>query len=43
MIHAFYIDGADGDVRMFLTDEQHPVVKWALETRRALDACSKPW
>jgi len=42
MIHAFYIDGADGNVRMFLTDEQNPVVKWALETRCALDACSKP-
>jgi hypothetical protein len=42
MIHTFYINGADGDVRMSLTDDENPVVKWALETRRALDACGKP-
>ena len=41
MIHAFYIDGSDGDVRMFLADDENPLVKWALETRRALEACSK--
>ncbi len=42
MIHAFYIDGSDGDVRMFLEDDENPLVKWALQTRRALEACGKP-
>jgi len=42
MIHAFYISGADGDVTMFLTDDDNPLVKWAEETRRAYDLCSKP-
>jgi len=41
MIHAFYISGADGDVTTSLTDEDNPLVKWAEETRRAFDLCSK--
>lgn len=42
MIHAFYISGVEGDVTMFLTDEDNPLVKWAEETRRAFDLCGKP-
>jgi hypothetical protein len=41
MIHAFLIDGANGDVLMSLTDDNNPLVLWAQETRRALDACRK--
>lgn len=42
MIHAFYADGAEGDMTMVLTDDEHPLVKWALETRQALEHCAKP-
>lgn len=39
MIHAFYAQGADGDMTIALTDEEHPLVKWASETRQALELC----
>lgn len=39
MNHAFFIAGADGEVRMSLFDDKNPLVRWAQETRRALDAC----
>jgi len=42
MIHALYISGSDGDVTMFLTDDDNPIVRWAEETRRAFDLCGKP-
>jgi hypothetical protein len=38
-IHAFYAQGGEGDMRIVLTDEGHPLVKWALQTRRALEDC----
>jgi hypothetical protein len=41
MNHAFFIVGADGDVRMSLVNDENPIAKWAQETRRALDACGK--
>ena len=33
--------GAEGDMRLALTDDEHPLVKWALETRQALGACEQ--
>jgi len=41
MIHAFHIEGAEGDATLALTDDKDPLVQWAEETRRALDACGK--
>jgi len=41
MGHAFYAQGAEGDMSIVLTDEEHPLVKWALETRQALERCVK--
>jgi hypothetical protein len=41
MIHAFYISGSDRDATMFLTDDGNPLVRWAQETRRVFDVCSK--
>ena len=41
MIHAFYISGADGDATLTLVDEKNPLVRWAQDTRRVLDACEK--
>jgi len=41
MIHAFHISGADGDATLVLTDEKNPLVQWAEETRRMLEACGK--
>ena len=41
MIHAFYAQGSEGDMSIVLTDEEHPLVKWALETRQALEHCVK--
>jgi hypothetical protein len=42
MIHAFHISGSVGGATMFLTDDDNPLVKWAEETRRNFDLCSKP-
>jgi len=41
MIHAFYAQGSEGDMTIALTDEEHPLVKWASETRQALERCVK--
>jgi len=41
VIHAFYINGTDGDVRLSLTDSRHTLVRWARQTREALDACGR--
>jgi hypothetical protein len=41
MNHAFYAQGAEGDMSIVLTDEEHPLVKWASETRQALELCVK--
>jgi hypothetical protein len=41
MNHAFYAQGEEGDMSIVLTDEEHPLVKWALETRQALEHCVK--
>jgi len=41
MIHTFHISGAEGDASLALTDDKNPLVQWAEETRRALDACAK--
>jgi hypothetical protein len=41
MIHAFYINGTDGDVRMSLVNSRNALVRWAQETRKAIDACGK--
>jgi hypothetical protein len=41
MNHAFFAQGAEGDMSMVLTDEEHPLVKWASETRQALERCVK--
>jgi len=41
MIHAFYAQGAEGDMTIALTDEEHSLVKWAWETRQALERCVK--
>jgi hypothetical protein len=41
MNHAFYAQGAEGDMSIVLTDEEHPLVKWALETRQELERCVK--
>jgi hypothetical protein len=40
MNHEFHFQGAEGDVNAVLIDDEHPLVKWALETRHALDLCS---
>ena len=40
MNHEFHIQGTDGDVSAVLADDENPLVKWALETRQALDLCS---
>ncbi len=34
MNHAFFAQGAEGDMSIVLTDEKHPLVKWALERRK---------
>jgi hypothetical protein len=39
MNHAFFMVGEDGEVRMSWLGEENPLVRWAQETRRALDAC----
>jgi len=41
MNHVFYATGAEGDMTIVLTDEEHPLVKWASETRQALEQCVK--
>jgi hypothetical protein len=41
MNHEFHIQGAEGDVSAVLTDDDNPLVKWALDTRQALDLCSQ--
>ena len=42
MIHAFYINGMDGDARIMLTDTRNPLVRWAQDTRQMFDGCAKP-
>jgi len=39
MNHVFYAVGAEGDMNIVLSDEENPLVKWALETRQALEGC----
>ena len=39
MNHVFYAVGAEGDMTLVLTDDENPLVKWALETRQALEGC----
>jgi hypothetical protein len=41
MNHVFYAQGAEGDMTIVLTDEEQPLVEWALETRQALEHCVK--
>ncbi len=41
MNHVFYAQGAEGDMTIVLTDDELPLVKWALETRQALEQCVK--
>jgi len=41
MNHVFYAVGAEGDMTLALTDDEHPLVKWALETRHALEGCEQ--
>ncbi len=41
MNHFFYTQGSEGDMKIVLTDEEHPLVKWASETRQALEHCGK--
>ena len=41
MNHVFYAQGADGYMTIVLTDEELPLVKWALETKQALGQCAK--
>lgn len=39
MNHVFHVVGAEGEMTIVLSDEQNPLVKWALETRRMLEGC----
>ena len=41
MNHVFYAQGAEGNMTIALTDEELPLVKWALETKQALEQCGK--
>jgi hypothetical protein len=41
MNHDFYAAGAEGDMTLALTDDEHPVVRWALETRKVLEGCEQ--
>lgn len=41
MNHDFYAVGTEGDMTLALTDDEHPLVKWALETREALEGCQE--
>jgi len=40
LVHTFHIQAGMGNMDLVLTDEGHPLVKWALETRHALEACT---
>jgi hypothetical protein len=41
MNHEFHLQAATGDANLVLWDDEHPLVKWALDTRRALDKCAQ--
>ena len=41
MNHEFHIQAPDGDLNFVIWDDEHPLVKWALETRLALENCAK--
>ena len=41
MNHEFHIDAPDGDLNFVIWDDEHPLVRWALETRRVLESCPK--
>lgn len=38
-IHEFYIGGGAGSMRVEIQISTHPLVEWAVGTRKALDAC----
>ena len=40
MIYSFRISGGDAKMKMELSDEDHPLVIWAKEARRALEVCA---
>jgi uncharacterized protein YlaN (UPF0358 family) len=37
--HEFHVQTGMGNMNFNLVDEEHPMVKWALETQHALEAC----
>jgi len=39
LIHEFYIGGGAGKMQLEIHKSDHALVKWAAETRKALDAC----
>ena len=41
MNHVFYAQGAEGDMTIVLTDDDHPLVKWASDARQTLEQCAK--
>ncbi len=40
MNHEFHIQSPYGDMRLTIWDDEHPLVRWAAETRRALESCA---
>ena len=40
LMHEFQISAGAGDLKLSLVDGSQPLVKWALETRQALELCS---
>ncbi len=41
MNHQFHIQSPSAEMRFTIWDDEHPLITWALETRRALEACAK--
>ncbi len=41
MNHEFHIQSPEGDMNFVIWNDESPLVKWALETRRALESCAK--
>jgi thiol-disulfide isomerase/thioredoxin len=39
LVHQFHVVAGAGDMDISLVDEKHPLVLWALETEKTLDAC----
>jgi hypothetical protein len=41
MNHEFHIQASDGDMNVVIWDDEYPLVKWALQTRRLLESCGR--